>query len=84
MAGLTNIKNQALTERIEDHLFRYILDERLAVGAKLPNEYELADRFGVSRGTIREAVKLLGYEAINGLAMMAVSTLVFGVLKLAG
>ena len=84
MAGLTNIKNQALTERIEDHLFQYILDERLAVGAKLPNEYELADRFGVSRGTIREAVKLLGYEAINGLAMMAASTLVFGVLKLAG
>lgn len=84
MAGLTNIKNQALTERIEDHLFQYILDERLAVGAKLPNEYELADRFGVSRGTIREAVKLLGYEAINGLAMMAVSTLVFGVLRLAG
>lgn len=36
MAGLTNIKNQALTERIEDHLFQYILDERLAVGAKLP------------------------------------------------
>ena len=59
MAGLTNIKNQALTERIEDHLFQYILDERLAVGAKLPNEYELADRFGVSRGKIREAVKLL-------------------------
>ena len=59
MAGLTNIKNQALTERIEDHLFQYILDERLAVGAKLPNEYERADRFGVSRGTIREAVKLL-------------------------
>ena len=84
MAGLTNIKNQALTERIEDHLFQYILDERLAVGAKLPNEYELADRFGVSRGTLREAVQLLVYEAINGLAMMAVSTLVFGVLKLAG
>lgn len=83
MAGLTNIKNQALTERIEDHLFQYILDERLAVGAKLPNEYELADRFGVSRGTIREAVKLLSYEAINGLAMMAASTLVFDVLKLA-
>ena len=59
MAGLTNIKNQALTERIEDHLFQYILDGHLAVGAKLPNEYELADRFGVSRGTIREAVKLL-------------------------
>ena len=60
MAGLTNIKNQALTERIEDHLFQYILDERLAVGAKLPNEYELADRFGVSRGMIREAAEAAG------------------------
>ena len=29
-------------------------------------------------------LKLLVYEAINGLAMMAASTLVFGVLKLAG
>lgn len=54
------------------------------MSAKLPNEYELADRFGVSRGTIREAVKLLVYEAINGLAIMVASTLVFGVLKLAG
>ena len=60
MAGLTDIKNQALTERIEDHLFQYILDERLAVGAKLPNEYELADRFGVSRGMIREAAEAAG------------------------
>ena len=47
----------------------------------MPNEYELADRFGVSRGMIR--LKLLAYEAINGLAMMAASTLVFDVLKLA-
>ena len=62
MAGLTNIKNQALTERIEDHLFQYILNERLAVGAKLPNEYELADRFGARAMVgvgIGEAVKLL-------------------------
>lgn len=44
--------------------------------------------FHVSAGgvnmEISERLKLLGYEAINGLAMMAVSTLVFGVLKLAG
>ena len=46
---------------LDPESFQYILDERLAVGAKLPNEYELADRFGVSRGTIREAVKLRHY-----------------------
>ena len=27
MEGISNIKNQALAERIEDHLFQYILDE---------------------------------------------------------
>ena len=44
--------------------------------------------FHVSAGgvnmEISERLKLLGYEAINGLAMMVASTLVFGVLKLAG
>ena len=43
--------------------------------------------FHVSAGgvnmEISERLKLLGYEAINGLAMMAASTLVFDVLKLA-
>lgn len=33
---------------------------------------------------ISERLKLLSYEAINGLAMLAVSTLVFGVLKVLG
>ena len=84
MAGLTNIKNQALTERIEDHLFQYILDGHLAVGAKLPNEYELADRFGVSRGTIREAAEAAGLRGHQRPCQMVASTLVFGVLKLAG
>ena len=84
MSEFSHLKNKLLAEQVEDQIYHYILDEALEPGAKLPNEYELADRFGVSRGTIREAVKLLVYEAINGLAMMAASTLVFGVLKLAG
>ena len=44
--------------------------------------------FHVSAGgvnmEISERLKLLSYEAINGLAMLAVSTLVFGVLKVLG
>lgn len=59
MEELSDIKNKLLTERIEEQIFQYILQERLSIGAKLPNEYELADRFGVGRSTIREAVKLL-------------------------
>lgn len=42
MSELSSIKSQALTERIEERLFAYILDNHLKVGAKLPNEHELA------------------------------------------
>lgn len=38
---------------------------------------------GVNMG-INERLKLLGYEAINGFAMLAVSTLVFGVFRVLG
>ena len=38
---------------------------------------------GVNMG-ISERLKLLGYEAINGFAMLAVSTLVFGVFRVLG
>lgn len=37
----------------------YILNEPVAIGEKLPNEFELAEKFGVGRSTIREAVKSL-------------------------
>lgn len=55
MSELSSIKSQALTERIEERLFAYILDNHLKVGAKLPNEHELAAHFEVSRGTVRAA-----------------------------
>ena len=57
MSELSSIKSQALTERIEERLFAYILDNHLKVGAKLPNEHELAAHFEVSRGTVREAAE---------------------------
>ncbi|GIH78846.1 GntR family transcriptional regulator [Planobispora longispora] len=37
-----------------------------AVGAQLPSEAELAVRFAVSRGTIRQAVAVLGAEGLVG------------------
>ena len=44
--------------------------------------------FHVSAGAvnmeIRERLKLIAYESLNGLAMVAVSTLVFGVLRVLG
>ncbi len=36
----------------------------LEPGAKLPNEFELGEKFGVGRSTVREAVKLLSSKGI--------------------
>ena len=61
------------------------IEENMALAARRGMKRTL--RPGITRADredYRERLKLLGYEAINGLAMMAASTLVFGVLKLAG
>ncbi|MCI5649956.1 MAG: FadR/GntR family transcriptional regulator [Fusicatenibacter sp.] len=53
-----------LGEQIEEELMDYILKEPVSVGEKIPNEFELASRFGVGRSTIREAVKGLVSKGI--------------------
>src|SRR6187401_1171574 len=47
----------SLAEVVRAELRRTIVDGEFAVGEKLPNEERLCDRFGVSRVTIREAVR---------------------------
>ena len=51
------IDNRLLGDQIEDELMRYILEEPIEIGQKIPNEFELAEMFGVGRSTVREAVK---------------------------
>lgn len=48
-----------LSEQVADRLTQVIIDEAYSVGHKLPNEYALAERLGVGRSTVREAVRLL-------------------------
>lgn len=64
MHRLNKIDTRLLGEQIEDELMKYILDEPIAVGEKIPNEFVLADMFGVGRSTIREAVKGLVSKGI--------------------
>ena len=52
-------KNTSLAERVADQLDQLIIAQDLHAGDKLPNEFDLAERLNVGRGTIREAVKLL-------------------------
>ncbi|MGQ9616884.1 MAG: FadR/GntR family transcriptional regulator [Spirochaetota bacterium] len=54
------ISNQKrLSHEVETQIKALIRDEKLRPGDKLPNEMELATLFGVSRPTVREAVKSL-------------------------
>ncbi|MFJ9021172.1 GntR family transcriptional regulator [Streptomyces sp. NPDC102259] len=53
-------------EEIADALRRAIDREEYAVGARLPAETDLAARYGVSRGTVRQAVAALTAEGLIG------------------
>lgn len=50
-------EKKLLGPQVEDELMQYILQKPIEVGEKIPNEFELAEMFGVGRSTIREAVK---------------------------
>jgi GntR family transcriptional regulator len=49
---------------VRDQLERLIDDARRQPGWRLPSEPELVERLGVSRGSVREALKLLEQEGI--------------------
>src|SRR5215213_6954504 len=52
------VEDRAMTRAaLADHLEEQILAGNLAVGAKLPSERQLAERFGLSRPLVREALR---------------------------
>ncbi len=57
MYHIEKMGKQQLGSRLEDELLNYILGTPVDVGEKIPNEFELAEQFGVGRSTVREAVK---------------------------
>ena len=59
MGELSHLKSKLLAEQVQEQIYQYILNTPIAIGAKLPNEFELGEKFGVGRSTIREEVKLL-------------------------
>lgn len=53
-------KNTApLSSQVEEKLLQYIKDNKLEVGAKLPNEATLSKTFSVGRSSLREATSRL-------------------------
>lgn len=61
---LHNIERSKLCDVIADRLKGYIVSEDLQPGDQLPTETKLAAMFGVSRLSLREATKSLGFLGI--------------------
>jgi GntR family transcriptional repressor for pyruvate dehydrogenase complex len=57
--GFQAIRRGSLVEEIIDSVKQEIVAGRLVRGQRLPSELELAERFQVSRGAVREAMKTL-------------------------
>lgn len=55
---------QPLATEVVARLREAVASGRWAVGQKIPSEPELAAEFGVSRGTLREAVKALAHAGL--------------------
>jgi GntR family transcriptional regulator, transcriptional repressor for pyruvate dehydrogenase complex len=53
-------------EQVADQLREFILTGELAPGSRLPTEAVLAQQFGVSRPTVREALRLLAAQNFVG------------------
>ncbi len=50
---------QFLYQAVQDEVKAYIIEQALMPGDALPPETELAEQFGVSRNSVREAIKSL-------------------------
>ena len=57
--GLAPVRHERFAERVYDGLFHAIMTGKLAPGARLPSELELAGHFQVSRPVVRQALDRL-------------------------
>jgi GntR family transcriptional repressor for pyruvate dehydrogenase complex len=55
-----SLQRDRLYTQVADQIEQLITDESLRPGDKLPGEREMADRMGVSRTVVREAIRVLG------------------------
>ena len=58
------VKRKKLSDQVVDRIKSFIVDNGLKPGDRLPTEHAFADRFGVSRISVREATKALEFLGI--------------------
>lgn len=61
---LDNSSSVVLYRQLADVLKQYFCDSHMPVGKRLPTEFELSAKYGVSRGTVRQALGLLEEEGL--------------------
>ena len=59
-----DVVRTGLAKQVADEIRSAILDGRLKIDERLPNEEDLAKRFGISRPTVREALKRLAAQSL--------------------
>jgi len=64
VSALSPLTRKPLYERLVEHLRAYVVEAGLSAGDKLPSERELAERLGVSRASVRQAIVALEVQGI--------------------
>lgn len=64
MKELSHLKGTLLAEEVEEQILQYIINAPVNIGGRIPSEPELCRRYGVSRSTVREAVRSLVSKGI--------------------
>jgi GntR family transcriptional regulator, transcriptional repressor for pyruvate dehydrogenase complex len=62
--GFVKAKKSRIFQDVVDQIQEAILTQRLSQGDKLPPERELCETFNISRGTLREALRVLEYKGL--------------------
>ena len=64
MIQLKRIKSESVVQQIIDSLVEAMIRKELKPGDQIPTEMELAERLGVGRNSVREAIKILVYFGV--------------------
>lgn len=64
LASITRVVTRSAAAQVADQLVLAVREQRLTRGDRLPSERDLAERFGVSRPTVREALAALELAGI--------------------
>lgn len=59
LAGIRPVSLPRVSDEVAEQIRRLIVSEQLAEGARLPAERDLAERFGVSRPMVSQALRML-------------------------